>query len=583
MRIRALPALCFVFLMLFFMAGAVSLSYGGVSVALKLDRHSVSVADTITMKVIVRGSNSAEAPVLRNMDGFTVSSTGRTSSFKMINGSVESSIEYNFLLVPSRPGKFVLGPAVVNVDGKQYVSNSETVLVKKNMPRSGTMNKDVFLDASVSSEDVVVEQPFVYTLKLYHRVEIRNLSLTLPESQSFDIKKAGDPVEYDSRQGDYMYHVIELKYIITPFEHGVLEIRPAIMRMEKIKRQRGMPNSMFSDPFFGFGQAVPYSAVSNAVSVNVSSPPVKGRPKDYTGLVGEYDMDVTLAPDHITAGESATLTITIKGTGNVQRIPTIKLRDIPGCRIYPDAPVFESSVTEQGIQGTKTMKWALVPVKAGHYRIPATGFSYYSPSKKRYESLVSDPLVLNVEPGKAVNSKTSSPSGSGKTAASPGRKQAVTELGRDILTVHTDPASIFRAGQWMLPGWALVVMFVIPPAVFLLVTVLKERGKRGGERLAAKKAASILYRQCDTTVSPSDLLTVIRDYINNRFGYSYGSVTAADVEMVLKGAGAGDTLSKEFSDLVSLLERAVYAGDRDTSVSSDMVARMVREIEERVA
>ena len=109
---------------------------------------------------------------------------------------------------------------------------------------------------------------------------------------------------------------------------------------------------------------------TDPIDLHVNALPKEGRPADFTGLVGTFQMTSTLEPPSLKAGESATLTIQVKGRGTVNRIPDLDLPEMDFVRTYSDQPVLETGQDRQGIVGTKTMKWALVPEKAGEYKVP---------------------------------------------------------------------------------------------------------------------------------------------------------------------------------------------------------------------
>lgn len=572
------------FLFLVFSLLNCSAALAGNSVSLKLDRETAAITDTITMKVVVQGTieNVAE-PVLHNMDGFTVSSSGRSSSFQMINNAVTSSVEYNYLLIPLKTGSFSLGPAIIDIDGKSYTTNVVGLNVTKASVQNGKEKGDVFLLASISSKDVLPEQPLVYTLKLYHRIPVRNISLQLPESENFEIKQAGKHLEYESRYNNSSYRVAELLYILQPLKKGKVEIPSAVMRMEIIKQRSNRPGSMFNDPFFSFGRATPYSVISESFSLNVKDLPENGRPADFSGLVGEYQMEVSLDPVSLKSGESSTLTAVITGQGNVQRIPSLKLKEISGCRIYTDEPLFESSVTKDGVHGKKVMKWAIVPEKEGEYRLPKLSFSYFDTQKNQYAVISKTPPALKAKKGKSTELKGEAPSAAAKNLSkdeSFEKKKEIKELGRDIFPVHSGSNGIILKTEWLPPSWLMLLMILIPPAVFLSVVLLiKTRENRDNAVLKADKAASILFEQCRKAGSSSDLLLATRDYFNNRFAREFGSITAEDAEKTLEEKGVPKAIISAMKDIVITLEQAEYSGIReklDVSRIEEVVNRLER-------
>ena len=73
--------------------------------------------------------------------------------------------------------------------------------------------------------------------------------------------------------------------------------------------------------------------------------PQEGRPADFGGLVGDFTLAATVEPLELKAGESATLTATVRGRGNAKRIPELKIPSLDGVKIYADQPVQKTRTT----------------------------------------------------------------------------------------------------------------------------------------------------------------------------------------------------------------------------------------------
>ena len=82
--------------------------------------------------------------------------------------------------------------------------------------------------------------------------------------------------------------------------------------------------------------------------------------------------------------------------GTVNRIPNLDLPEMDSVRTYSDQPVLETELSRQGLVGTKTMKWALVPKNEGEYSVPALSVSFFNPTAKEYQVLVTPVHELTV-------------------------------------------------------------------------------------------------------------------------------------------------------------------------------------------
>ena len=89
----------------------------------------------------------------------------------------------------------------------------------------------------------------------------------------------------------------------------------------------------------------------------------------------------------------------MKGQGTVNRIPDLVLPEMDFARTYSDQPVLKTEQNREGIQGTKTMKWALVPEHAGEYTVPSLSLSFFNPQTKKYQTQVTPAHALSVLPG----------------------------------------------------------------------------------------------------------------------------------------------------------------------------------------
>ncbi|MBW2104073.1 MAG: BatD family protein, partial [Deltaproteobacteria bacterium] len=95
------------------------------SVRIVLDRSKVSVGESVRMIVRVSGVRGrSPVPVVAGLEPFEVRRTGTSSSVRISNGKVDSSVEFGYMLEPKGPGAFRIGPARVTLDGHTYRSGS---------------------------------------------------------------------------------------------------------------------------------------------------------------------------------------------------------------------------------------------------------------------------------------------------------------------------------------------------------------------------------------------------------------------------------------------------------------------------
>ena len=585
-----------VFSLLFFSILILTIDQVGaqVSVTLSLDRSEATLADSIRLEVLVSGTRRSDAPpVIEGLETFHVTGGGSASRVEIINGRYSSSVAYTYYLQPVKKGVFPVGPAKVKVDGKPAKSNTVTLKVVDADNVTGGDRNPVFLKASLSKEKAYVEEQVPYTLKLYLRADVSDISLDLPEADEFTFRQLEKPKESQTVHQGVTYRILEVSYAVAPLKAGALHIPPARMKLTVYGPQKRTRRGLFEDPFFGGALRTgrPLTLVSESLALKVLPFPEKDKPNNFSGLVGSFTIGANLSTFETRVGESATLTVHLSGKGNVNRLPDLKMPEMEHLKIYADEPVFESKAGADGLSGSKTMKWALVPGKEGLYKIPAFSVGYFDPEAHTYRTAKTNPLALKVLPGNEETNPTIPPSVKQEEASQPA-KQAVKEIGRDILPIHT-AASGLDGNVWLTsntigPGnlfcWVvLLAPFWVYLAIFLGLR-LQKKSHRTFYAQRARKAAHIFMKECRREEKDANgMMTAVRDYINDRFQLSRGTMTPADMADLLKAEGVRQETAGELQKVLERLEGRIYTG-RETACGSarQEIFNIIKQIEKEI-
>jgi hypothetical protein len=561
-----------------------------ISVKLSLDRTEATMEDTIRMGIKVSGVRSSDSPpVIRGIKGFHVTQGGSSSRVEIINGTYRSGIDYTFFLTPSKTGTFQIGPAEILIDGKTYKSNSQKLHVRSQKTQGDAQPKTVFLSASLSKAKVFEDEQPIYTLRLYLRRHASNISLQLPELENVTFTQLEEARQYEGVHDGLQYHVIEIPYALVPSKEGRYVIDPARMSMTVSEPGRRSGRGLFDDPFFsnrlGSGNR-PLSVTSKGLELMVDPLPLQDRPENFSGLVGDFKIGARIEPLRLKAGESATLTVTVEGRGNVDRIPSIKMPDLKQIKVYADEPALNREMNASGIRGSKTMKWALVPEKEGTYRIPSLSVPFFDTKKSRYNVMETRSFDLTVLAGKE-NRPTGIPLGELTRSGAPPVKQDVKELGHDILPLHDSLRSLgsMQGGQNGQRGFLFSSIILLLPAFFygftLVILRMKKMSIRSVPAQKAKKAAGKAIRECRLEGADGNcLIMAVRDYFNDRFGLEMAAVTPDDVTALLKAKGVHPDRTLKLSSLLKQLEGAVYTGqDQVRKPIGTEIAACIKQIE----
>ena len=549
-----------------------SVSTAEVGVTLRLDRGEATLVDTIRMEVGVSDTRSSDAePVLHGLEAFLVTKGGTSSRVEIINGKVSAGLTYTYFIQPQKTGSFEIGPAEIDVGGRKLESNSVKLVVKASTDQSGSDRGPVFIEASIASPDVYVEEQVLYILKLYRRVHVDNLSLGLPQVEHIGFKQLGKPREYQDTIAGAAYQVLEVRYSLSASKEGEYVIGSSKMNMTvRERRSRSLFDDFFKDsfsqsPFSTFSSGRPLTVATSPLELNVRALPEEEKPADFSGLVGNFWMESSLQPARLKAGESATLTVQVSGKGNINRIPDIDLPELPFARTYGDQPLLETEQDDQGIGGRKTMKWALVPQKAGRFEIPVPKLSFFNPDTENYEVLHASVPTLSVLAGTTQAPAAGQPSPSVATTDEVSVKKEIQQIGKDILPIHMSAGNLSIPFQALSTGWLFWIVLFGPFSIYLMLLGGMKLRRHSPERMArfrSKNAFKKLSKQCrQDSPSCADLIDAFREYLNGRFNLSVGTLTPDEAEKLLRANGVSTDTVKKIRTLIQQLENAVYAGD----------------------
>ncbi|MBN2060913.1 MAG: protein BatD [Deltaproteobacteria bacterium] len=558
-----------------------------VSVILKLDRHKATSMDSVRMVVEVSGVRNIDGqPEIQGIGDFEVVQGGTSSRVEIINGKMSTSIEYNYTLQPVKTGDFLIGPALVWIKGDAVRSNTEKLQIIEPPKSAGESRGPLFLNASLSSKEAYVEEQIIYTLRLYRQADVSDIHLRLPEADNLMFRQMGKPVEYQGEYNGHPYQILEVRYFLTASKEGVYGIRPARMNLLLIQGRKKSPFGMFDDPFFSSVNGEPKTLASEPLELKVLPVPEENRPSDYCGLVGDFVFDSKLEPSEVRAGESSTLTVILRGRGNVKLMPDLRMPEIEHIKVYADQPVLNEEMGSEGFEGSKTMKWALVPEKEGEYTIPGLSVSFFDIEGKRFRNIKSSSFNLKVLPGEEASPIVSKDSVKDKEQNATNKKE-VKELARDILPIHGTTKDFHSGRAFRSAGFLFWMLLLVPVFLYGTAVFYSKFSRISGERnraLKAKKAAGQLIRHSrGKGITQNEMIQALQTYINDRLGLAIGSLTAADVSEIMKERDVSTSTTEEWREMVKKFEDAIYTGKGDERCEMHQeIKKLVKKLEKEI-
>lgn len=565
-----------------------------------VDKAEATVEDQILLTVSVSGERSLpEPPELPPLADFDVVQGGTASQTRILNGQIESSISFTYVLSPRRPGDFIIGP--IRVRKKNEFAQSEPIHLRI-LPaaRRGTTAEapDAFVEQQVDVENPYVNQPVLYSFRFLRSVQAVEAQWDPPPFDGFWVEDLGKERQYQRVLNGQTYLVTEIRKVLYPLSAGVLEIpshgltcKLVLPRRSSGRRGDFFGDDFFENPFFAGREAVTKILKPDPIRLHVKPLPETGRPADFSGLVGDFSLSTEIGQVRLRVGDSTTLTVTVSGRGNLRDLAQVPPEEIPGCKLYPDKPSLEWKATEEGIHGTKVFKKALVPLQPGDLEIPAATLSYFDPYEQAYRTARTHPIVVTVE--KAAESEDLRVTeGSPRTTGG----APVQLLGKDILPIHTGLAG---AGS-QLPSrrdlWLYLFFGLAPPVAFgvcLGLKVRKEqmevnahvlRRKRAGRAAskALEQAKKSLKRPGKEAEFYGRLSRALKGLVGDKLNVSALALTPEEIGHTVLAQGVDSELARSVRLFLEELEQLQFGAVREEPAERERRCRRAKELAKKM-
>ena len=555
-----------------FILNVISTAYAKeVKVVISVDKNKVEIGSHIRLTVGVEGAFDTDIPKLSMPESFSLMFGPSVSTqTTIINNVVKVFRGFMYGFSPREKGRFEIGPVTLDYKGRTYTSNSISIEVVARTPfesiideKSDTsgqrvdINKMVFVELKTDKQEAYIYEEIIQSFKLYFQkgLPIDDLDYVAASTKNFLAEKLGEERRYEEVRDGILYNVIELRTALFPLVSGIIKIPSASFKCNIIIRQQRNRGSLFDEFMGGGGRRYPVERSTEPVKMTIKPLPVVGKPEGFTGAVGKYTMDVLAKPTKLKVGDPITLTINIRGEGNIQTIgePLLAPEGMKDFKAYN----FEAKVTitgrGNGIKGEKLFNKVIEPQSEDSGVIPGISFSYFDPELEKYKTITHAPIPIEVEHSEIEIPIHLSVEGAGMT------KGQVKILTKDILPIMSDLYSFEnqRSAIYKSP-FILAIVFIIP----ILIVVACIYAQRQMELLhsdvgyARKKRAMAhaqqhlsnareLLQLDNSSEFYAALAKTILKHIADKLNVTPAAVTSDNIYDILEKRGVSDDVIKE--------------------------------------
>lgn len=383
----------------------------GLSISSSVDKNQVALGDPITLSVYVSGEGgSTPDPILPDLSDFDVYSSGKNTNITFENGKFASTLEVSYVLVPKKVGTLTIGS--VTVRQKNQTVRSDPIQIEVTQPgqlspsapsgkkpqRITTPNRteNFFIEQTVDKRRPYVGEQVTLTFRFYQAENLwEQPSLEWPEFNGFTIEDLPPNNRYVKIINNKRYQVTEINRAIFPITAGEFVIdSPRLTIREDIFDNFMDPFNMFRRGRRGTSSRGPKVLTAEPIKLTVRQLPARGKPADFNGAVGQYNIKVSVDKDSVGVDEPITMKVTLSGTGNIKSVPALAIPEMKDFRVYESGKTESISNSGGVVSGSKTFEQAVIPVTSGDFQIPSIKFSFFNPTRGQYQTVSTEPVGI---------------------------------------------------------------------------------------------------------------------------------------------------------------------------------------------
>lgn len=530
----------------------------------QLSQTETVVGEPVTLSVVVANTELEGPPAFAPTKGLDIRlSGGPMRRHEEYNGRVtRSDITYTYDVTPRTPGRHTLPAFTITLDGKEHTSKRLQLLAQV-APQTARL---FMVEVHCSKETAYVGQPVLLTLHLvvkkYSEGGLEMSAQNMWElwrsgaaASSFGVFAQADlnrPTASEERRTDEngnsaIYYVYRIDLTVTPtqrgpFDFGMIEIAYhypvsfqrdifGTVRTDRVKRLRETP-------------ALP--------QLNILPVPDDGRPPDYNGAVGRYRITSTARPTQVPVGDPITLSLTIRGNGNLESLSAPRLDRVEA--LTRDFEIPPESLAGSVIGAEKVFTQTVRAKRADVTQIPAIPFSFFDPDSGQFSTARSTPIPIKVRPAETALPIAPPSPGNGSTPR-------LAELSEGLEANEDDPGRVLAIRQ---VGVGPLAWFILGgmPLAYLLASLVQARSSRFRNDVARQRRSGAMRkaRKLLHEASPQAARSAVLGYIADCCNVPEGGMTRPDALRLLSERRLPETVIQTADAFLAQAEHVSYGG-----------------------
>jgi hypothetical protein len=341
--------------------------------------------------------------------------------------------------------------------------------------------------------------------------------------------------------------------------------------------------SIFDD-FFDSYQSLDRELISSNATIDVKPLPAAGKPANFSNGVGSFTMQSSINRTELKANEAVTIKLTIQGNGNVRLFRTPQVRFPNDFEVYDPVETNNTRVTANGVSGTRTIEYTAIPRFAGDFEIPPILFTYFDTQSGTYRTHQTPEYKLQVE-----RDATSSDA---PVISNFSNRENVRFLGRDIRYLKTQKVHFQTNKDIFFGSFVYIMAYLMISILFIVFFIIYRKQVKENSNLAlvrtrkANKTAVRRLKQAEKLLRENkeeafyeEVLRALWGYLSDKLSIPQSELTKDNVANELAKYGVGETLSREFLEIIHTCEFARYAPSKAAGTMDKLFNETIRAID----
>jgi len=479
---------------------------------------------------------------------------------------------FSYSVVPLSEGDFTIGPVTVRHGGDTYITNMVMLKAEKGAgvrerpegrpTEAASTPEGIFLEVDLPQRDVFVNERIPVNVRFYTDwLDVEDLEISDDPSEMYIAEKYSPGDTTIEERGGVKYAVLRFSKSFFLPESGEFDFGPVKARCDvtESKAEPLNPNRGVYDAFLGGKPRRELEIEKGPFIIKAVPLPVKGRPDDFRGAIGEFALDVKAAPLSLKAGETVTLTMTLTGEGNYATVRPPETGESEDIITYEPT----SSRGDNGMVFTQLMKVRSSRLDA----IPETRFSFFDPARGKYVTLTEGPVRVKVAPAEGEELRPPAPAAVAEKKIIPTDMAAEekVDIGEGIVYLKESPGKLRPAGPHFYRSGLFLTLALFPLLLVPLAIAARERARFFGEgspyaaRAGAIKAAAAGMAEARALMSRGRseefygrVFRMMQEYLGMRFSIPTEGITEGIVDTVIapriESADITDRMRRVFHD-----------------------------------